>query len=247
MTATWQESKASAQARAIATVLGPLVREEYKIWGETPALFTFASDSGRGFLHILAGCDPELARIAYAHDGEHMLELPKPEVPRIQLSVREEHLDAGMIYARALLFSPPHDGHDNIHHHILRPTPEGVAWSCDSFVEMTDVEGVGEHHVVGAHLDELGRREDVTLAMIHEREPDYITTPDPEAHRPDYHVAAALVRRLRRYYRLVELNAPTIIIDNEIALVRRLTKPAWLALPADCVAAATELGVLVTA
>jgi hypothetical protein len=235
------DSKASAQARAVASCLGRIVREEYKVWGETPALFTFAVDGGRGFHHVLAGCDRELARIAYLEPGADLLETPKPTIARLQLSVREEHLDAGMIYARALLFAPPKSGEQDIPAHLLRPTPPGVAWSCDTFLAADDVEGIGEHFVVGAHLEEIGLRENVMLAMIRKREPALITTPHPDAHRSDYHVAVALVRRVRRYYRLRDLKAPEQIIANEVAMVGRLTKPAWLEWPADCVDAAAEL------
>lgn len=233
------DSEASAQARADATRLGRIVREEIKLWGETPALFTFAVDIGRGVRHVLAGCDPHLGRIAYTEEGADVVDTPRPTLSRIHLSVRNEDLDTGMIYARALLFAPLADGQENVKSHLLRPPPRDVSWTCDTFLVADET----EHFVVAAHLDELGLRENVTLDMIRKREPTLVSTPDPNAHRRDYPVAAALVRRVRRYYRLRDLEAPETIIENEIALVRRLKKPAWMQWPADCLDAAAELQV----
>lgn len=54
------------------------------------------------------------------------------------------------------------------------------------------------------------------------------------------------MRGLRRLIRLRELNAPEIIIDNDMRMARERVWPAWLALPADVVEVAAELGLRVT-
>ena len=219
-----RESEASVACRAAAAQLGDVVGSSYSTEDGEPLAWAFHVEATDGHL-VYAG----------AADADH----------DIVLRCAEDHAFTTMLHAKALFLTSTIDelvvGQPGVV--MLTARPEAASWFCDSFLAKPDGPRL---FATALHVAEVGLDGARALAAVAARTPTLVTSPDPLHDRDGYREAVKLVRGLRRLIRLRELNAPEIIIDNDMRMARERVWPAWLALPADVVEVAAELGLRVT-
>lgn len=124
------------------------------------------------------------------------------------------------------------------------------AWWCDSFYVARDrIDGMetADRFAVALHIAEVGATDPAFAERsIRARAPDLRSSADPAAGAPGFPDWWKLVRGLRRLRRLRELDAPELIVENELRMARdRWAMPRVRALatfPDDVHAIAAELG-----
>jgi len=140
---------------------------------------------------------------------------------RVLLFVPHEYAFSGMLYVKAIATA----GSEAIDRHVvtLVRRPADASWLADLFyLSRHTVPGMGPCDVlaVALHATEAGLSPDVVEAAVKRRAPDWMSIPEHGASHAAFPRWAKAVRSLRRLVRLRELDAPAIIIENEIAIAR---------------------------
>jgi hypothetical protein len=218
------ESSGSLAAREDARRLGDVEGSSYTTFEGRPVAWAFDVAVGKRH-HIVAGAVSTEQRVFLLVDADHAF--------------------SAMLYGKALASA----GEPLTPHSIaLVETPREASWPCDSFyVSRERLEGMRGRDVlaIALHAHECGPSADAAEAAVKRRTPELVSTPDPRATEPGFAHWMKLVRVLRRLARLRELDAPEIIIENDVELAKKIwTKGEVRALaswPDDLRALADEL------
>jgi hypothetical protein len=220
------ESEASWAARQAAARFGDVEGSSYSTFEERPVLWAFdvAADAHR---IIFAG-------------GES-------SDRSVLLLVDEENAFTGMMHAKAIVGY----SRERLGPHVVTVVDQvdpKASWFCDTFYLSRHRCGPASENellAVALHGTEVGLDPDRAERSLLARSPKLISTPDPAAKEATFPSWVKLIRSLRRLVRFRELNAPEVIIDNEIEMAMRFWKQlgrrtlaAW---PEDLIATAAML------
>lgn len=198
------ESKGSRQARARAATFGEVLSSSYTTFEDRPVLWAFSMQpSAEPHLIILAGGE--------TFPGD------------LLLRIAEDEAFTGMLYGKALI----HASSEPLEPHVvvrLLEQPAQASWLADSFyVAKERLRGMRDVDLlaVALHASETGLDEDAAEAAVRSRTPELISSPDPLAMHPAFQPWLKVVRCLRRLRRLREIDAPSIIIDNDVRTAKQ--------------------------
>jgi hypothetical protein len=222
------ESSGSLEARESARRLGDVEGSSYTTFEGHPVEWAFDVAGGE-YHRILAG----------AASSEQ----------RVLLIVDADHAFTAMLYGKALVSSgetlTPHSV-------VLVDIPPEASWHCDSFyVSRERLDGMRDNDVlvVALHAHECSPSADTVETAIKRRTPHLVSSPDPRATETGFAQWMKLVRVLRRVLRLRELDAPEIIIANDVELAKKIWTNhdvrALASWPDDLRSIATELGLVI--
>jgi hypothetical protein len=203
------ESEGSFEAREFANVLGVVEGSSYTTRGGDPIVWAFDVS--------YSAFEPRRLIVAGAAHTEM----------RIYMLVPEDHAFSGLLMAKAVVAGV--DAEDLAPHALVVPDPDAFGelgtehclqfYVCDAqFGAPIETPGLA---AVGLRADEGSLPPDTVLALLRKRTPDGLTTLDPFRKEPWYLSYALLVRAARRWRRLVALDAPAIIIENDIRAIQR--------------------------
>lgn len=221
------ESSGSLAAREAARRLGNVEGSSYTTFEGHPVAWAFDVAGGEHH-HILAGAASSEQRVFLVVDADHAF--------------------TAMLYGKALASAgetlAPHSV-------VLVDIPAEASWHCDSFYISRDrLDGMRDNDVlvVALHAHESGARADDAEAAVKGRTPNLVSSADPRASEPGFAEWMKLVRVLRRLIRLRELDAPEIIVANDVDLAKKIWTDhevrALASWPDDLGSMATELGLV---
>lgn len=196
------ESEDSEAARRAAHALGPIVGSSSTRHQGRPVAWAFDIAATESRHLVLAGAE--------GLDG------------RVLLRVDAEHAFSGMLFGKAIaLHSDRLLDRGEV---ALIESPAESSWHCDAFFLHPDVPtGLRDEDVlaIALHASEAGLPVPQLAAALEARAPDGVSRPDPLAEAPTYPAWVRLLRSVRRYDRLLALQAPELLLEKERVLARR--------------------------